>query len=155
MRLRQVATVLVALLLAGALASNVMAQRRDRDDGRRGDRGEPVLLGEQRVGFRTDRDVIRINQSEDWYRDRSFRTLYFKARGNDVHMMSIRLVYMNGFGEDLQVDRLIRQGDELPVELRGDRSYLRQIEMVYRARLGYAGRAHMKVYGERGSRWRD
>ena len=151
MRFRQAATALVALLLTGALAGDVMAQRRDRDDDRRGgrsDRSERVLLGEQRVGFRADRDVIRINQSEDWYRTRSFRTLYFKAQGNDVHMMSIRLVYMNGFGEDLQVDRLIRQGDELPVDLRGDRSFLRQIEMVYRARPDFRGNAVIQVFGE-------
>ena len=49
MRLRQVATALVGLLIAGALAGDAMAQRRDRDDDRRGgrdrDRGDWVLLG--------------------------------------------------------------------------------------------------------------
>ena len=151
MRLRQAATALVALLLVAALAGNVMAQRRDRDDDRRGgrgERGELVLLGEQRVGFRVDRDVIRINQSEDWYRNRAFRSLHFKAQGNDIHMMSIRLVYMNGFGEEYRVDRRIRQGDDLPIELRGERSYLRQIEMVYRARPDFRGEATIQVFGE-------
>jgi hypothetical protein len=107
-----------------------------------------MLLGEQRVGFRADRDVIRINQSEDWYRSRSFSTLHFVAEGNDVHMISIRLVYMNGFGEEYRVDRLIRQGDELPIALRGERSYLRQIEMVYRSRPNFRGEAVIKVFGE-------
>ncbi|MFM9848088.1 MAG: hypothetical protein ACKVP3_13115 [Hyphomicrobiaceae bacterium] len=150
MRLRQFAAMLAALLLAGALADNVMAQRRDRDDDRRGgrDRGDRVLLGEKSVGFRVDRDVIRINQAEDWFRTRSFRTLQFKAEGNDIHMMSIRLVYMNGFGEDIQVDQLIRRGDELPIDLRGDRSFLRQIEMTYRARPDFRGQAVIRVFGE-------
>ena len=82
-----------------------------------------MLLGEKDVGFGVDRDVIRIGQGEDWYRDRRFRTLHFIADGNDVHMMSVRLVYFNGFGEDFRVDQLIRQGDDLPIDLRGERSY--------------------------------
>jgi hypothetical protein len=151
MRLRQVASVLAALLLAGVVASDAMAQRRDRGDDRRGgrwDRGEWVLLGEQRVGFGVDRDVIRINQSEDWYRTRRFRTLHFAAEGNDIHMLSIRLVYLNGFSEDFRVDRLIREGQELPLDLRGERSFIRQVEMTYRSRPGFGGHAALRLYGE-------
>jgi hypothetical protein len=141
MQLRQVAAALAcALALAGVLAGEAAAQRRDR--------GDWVLLGEQRVGFRVDRDVIRINQPEDWFRTRAFRMLQFLAEGNDVHMMSIRLVYLNGYGEDFRVDRLIRQGETLPLDLRGDRSYLRQIEMVYRSRPDFRGEAMIRVYGE-------
>ena len=46
--------------------------------------------------------------------------------------MSIRLVYHNGFGEDFRVDSLSRQGDSLPLDLRGERSFIRRIEIVYR-----------------------
>jgi hypothetical protein len=155
MRFRKVAAVLAGLVLAGVLASDASAQRRDRDrddDRRGGGRSDWVLLGEKSVGFRVDRDVIRINQSEDWYRSRAFRTLHFKAEGNDIHMMSIRLVYMNGWGEDFRVDRLIRQGDELPLDLRGDRSFLRQIEMTYRARPDFRGEAVIRVFGEQSRR---
>jgi hypothetical protein len=112
-----------------------------------GDRRE-VLLGEQRVGFRVDRDTINIGQSEDWFRNRSFRSLRFHADGNDVHMMAIRLVYLNGHIEDLRVDRRIRAGGDMRVELRGDRSYLRQIEMTYRSRPNFEGQAVVRVYGE-------
>ena len=109
---------------------------------------EWVPLGQQSVGFGVDRDVINIGQSEDWYRDRSFRALHFVAERNDVHMTSIRVVYLNGFAEDFRVDRLIRQGGELPINLRGDRSYLKQIEMVYRSRPNFRGEALVKVFGE-------
>jgi hypothetical protein len=129
------------------MATDAFAQRRDRDEFRRGG-DNVVLLGEQRVGFRTDRDVIRIGQSEDWFRSRAFRTLYFQADDNDVHMISIRLVYLNGFGEDFRVDRLIRQGEQLPIDLRGERSFLRQIEMTYRARPDFRGQATIRVFGE-------
>jgi hypothetical protein len=140
MRLRLMGVLAGALLLT-ALATDAMAQRRDRDR-------EWILLGEQAVGFRVDRDVIRIGQTEDWYRDRSFRRLHLVAEGNDIHLINVRLVYFNGFGEDYRVDRLLREGEDQAIELRGDRSYVRQLELTYRARPGFGGRAVMKVYGE-------
>ena len=158
MHLRQVAAALAgALVMAGALATDAAAQRRDRDGDRRSDRDRDdrlsrdrgwELLGEQRVGFRVDRDIIRINQSEDWYRSRRYRSLHFVAQGNEVHMMSIRLVYLNGFGEDFRIDRLIREGGDLALDLRGERSFIRQIEMTYRSRPDFRGQAVIKVYGE-------
>lgn len=129
-------TGIVALLLA-LLTAPAAAQRPNL-----------VLLGEQRVGFGVDRDVINIGRGEDWYRDRWFRALHFAAERNDIHMISIRLVYLNGYAEDLRVDRLIRQGTQLAVDLGGQRSFLRQIEMTYRSRPDFRGQAVVRVYGE-------
>ena len=106
------------------------------------------LLGTQTVGFRVERDAVRINQSEDWYRNRRFRTIHFVADGNDVHMMNVRVVYMNGWGEDYRVDRLIKDGSDLPLDLRGDRSFIKVVEMTYRARPNFDGKAIVKIYGE-------
>jgi hypothetical protein len=100
MLLRRLAALAAMLVLVGAAATDALAQRdfdrRDRD--RRGGGVDPdwVLLGEKSVGFRVDRDAINIGQSEDWYRDRRFRQLRFVADRNDVHMLSIRLVYSSG-----------------------------------------------------------
>jgi hypothetical protein len=77
--LRIITSVAIALLV---LLQPASAQR-DRD--RRPDVGEfdrEVLLGEKSVGFRVDRDTINIGQSEDWYRNRSFRSLRFHADRN-------------------------------------------------------------------------
>jgi hypothetical protein len=155
MRLRQAAAALAgAVVLMGTLATDIAAQPRDRDfdrdrEGRRGGLNpEWLLLGEKSVGFRVDRDVINIGHAEDWYRERRFRQLQFVADRNDVHMMSIRLVYHNGFAEDFRVDRLIRQGDSLPLDLRGERSYIRRIEMIYRSRPDFRGEAVIRVFGE-------
>jgi hypothetical protein len=137
--------VLAGALLLTAMATDAMAQRRDRDRDRN---REWILLGEQAVGFRVDRDVIRIGQTEDWYRDRSFRRLHLVAEGNDIHLINVRLVYFNGFGEDFRVDQLIRQGDDLPIDLRGERSYIQRIEMVYRSRPNFRGHAVIRVFGE-------
>ena len=146
------------LVFAAVTATSADAQRRDprfeRDD-RRGDRDDRrarergwELLGEKTVGFRVDRDVINLGQDEDWFRNRRYRGLHFSAEGNDIYMIGIRLVYLNGFGEDFRVDRLIRQGDDLPMDLRGERSYLARIEMTYRSRPDFRGQAVIKVYGE-------
>ena len=109
---------------------------------------EWVLLGEQTVSFRVDRDVVNVGQSEEWFRNRSFKALHFVAERNDVHMMAVRLVYLNGHAEDFRIDRMIPQGGQLPIDLRGERSYLKQIEMVYRSRPDFRGQAVVKVYGE-------
>jgi hypothetical protein len=105
------------------------------------------LLGQQAVGFGVDRDVIRINPFDDW-RNRGYDRLHFVAENNDLHLISVRVVYQNGFGENVRVDRLIRAGDDLALDLPGRRSYLREIEMVYRNRPGFPGRATISVYGE-------
>ena len=88
-----------------------------------------------------------VDMTEDWWRDRGFRRLHLVAERSDIHLMSLRLVYMNGYYEDFPVDRLIREGQDQPIDLRGDRKYLQRIEMVYRSRPSFEGRAVMKVYG--------
>jgi hypothetical protein len=146
--IRFLTSVAITLFL---LLQPAQAQRdRGRHDVEAG-RGE-VLLGEQRVGFRVDRDTINIGQSEDWFRNRSFRSLRFHADGNDVQMMAIRLVYLNGHVEDIRVNRPIRRGGDLRVDLRGDRSFLRQIDMTYRSRPNFDGQAVVRVFGEAGRR---
>lgn len=107
-----------------------------------------ITLGEKMIGFGVDRDVIEIGRSEDWYRDRGFRALHIEAERNDVHLLSVRAVYYNGYVEDLPADRLIRAGSSYEIDLRGNRSYLRRVELIYRARPGFGGRALVRVLGE-------
>jgi hypothetical protein len=107
-----------------------------------------VLLGEQTVGFNVDRDVINVGQPEEWFRERRFRRLHLIAQRNDVYMRSVRITYLNGYVEDITIDRLVAAGTDTAIELGGERSYIRQIEMVYRSRPNYRGQATMKVYGE-------
>ena len=114
------------------------------DDRRRG----WVPLGEQTVGFRVDRDVIRIGQNEDFFRNRAFDKLHFVAERNDIYMTAIKITYLNGYTETFAVNQQIRAGSDLAVDLRGRRSFLREIEMTYRARPSFTGQAVMKVFGE-------
>jgi len=123
----------------------------DRDQDTRDDpylRRGWSLLGEQTVGFAVDRDVIAVDQSDEWHRNIRFRALHIVAERNEVHLLGLRLVYLNGFGEDLRVDQSIPAGGSSEVDLRGARGFIRQIELTYRARPGFGGRALVKVYGE-------
>lgn len=155
MRLNWLAAVALAALTA------VTPAQAQRGPGGGGDNWE--MLGRQTVGFGNDRDSIQISQNEGWFRDKSFRTLRFVAEGNDVSLIALRLVYLNGHAEDLRVDRMIRRGQDLRVDLPGERSFLRQIDMQYKGNVGLsigAGgirlqQATVSVYGERASRRPD
>ncbi|HWV82031.1 MAG TPA: hypothetical protein VNZ50_11415 [Hyphomicrobiaceae bacterium] len=128
----------VALLLTLMIAP-AAAQR-----GPGGDRW--VTLGEQKVGFMVDRDVLRLNQNEDWFRrEGPFSDLRLTAERNDIHIMNVRVVYLNGFAEDFRVDGTIRRGQSVNIDLRGERSFLRQIEFIYRSKLSLKGEARLRV----------
>lgn len=128
----------VALLLTLMIAPS-QAQR-----GPGGDRWVP--LGELKVGFVADRDVLRLTRDEEWFRrEGPFSDLRLTAERNDVHLINVRVVYLNGFAEDYKIDQLLRQRQSINIDLRGDRSYLRQIEFIYRSRLNFKGEARLSV----------
>ena len=145
MLLRQMASALVgALVLAGVMATDAEARRSDgavdRANGCCSARRASASGSTATSSIRSWRGLVSELAGSG--------QLHFVAERNDVHMMSIRLVYLNGFGEDFRVDRLIRQGEDLPLDLRGERSFIRRIEMVYRSRPDFRGEAVIKVFGE-------
>jgi hypothetical protein len=107
-----------------------------------------TLLGENSVRFRGEREVLRLSNDEQWYRTRSFDKLHFRVSDGDVDMREIRIGYINGHTETIRVARNLRRDTDLTVDLPGQRSYLRQIEMTYRARPGSWQRPTLKVFGE-------
>ncbi len=145
-------SIAVALLLGLAAAPPALAQRGDRSWSAE----NWELLGEERVGFGVDRDVITLPHNEDHYRNKMYRRLRFVAEGGDIRLRALKLVYINGHVEDLPVGRTLTPGQNLDVDLRGERSFLRQIEMVYQSRFGLSigdrgvrlNLARVKVYGD-------
>ena len=148
MHLRNAVALLIGAMLLTSSSPSSQAQRSNSD---RSERWE--LLGEKKVGLWLDRDVIKLDQDEDWYKERRYRQIRFDVKDNDIHLNRVRLVYFNGYDEDLRVDRLIRDGDQYVLRLDGERGYVRRMELSYRSRLNFEGRATVKIYGERaGSR---
>lgn len=134
--------------IAGAVAL-LMTLMIAPSQAQRGPEGRWVTLGEKSVGFLVDRDVLRLNHDEGWFnREGPFRKLRFTAEGNDIHLINVRVVYLNGFAEDFTVNQLLRPRQGVAVDLRGDRSFLRQIEFVYRSRLNFKGQATLRVDAE-------
>ncbi|MGD9805512.1 MAG: hypothetical protein AB7E81_20625 [Hyphomicrobiaceae bacterium] len=93
-------------------------------------------LAEERVTLGNDRDIIRLNHDENYFRTRAYRKLRFVASGGEVRMKTVRLVYLNGYAETIDFSQTLRPGQNVDLDLRGERSFLRQIEMNYRSKLG-------------------
>jgi hypothetical protein len=137
---------LSAFCLLGFAAGDASAQRRDRDRDR--DRTEWELLGSQTVGFRVDRDVIQVGRREG-----RFTRIALEARDNDIFLMDLKVVFLNNEVQDIPVRAMIRRGTRTrPLDLMGGERGIRQIELVYRSRPGFGGRAVLNVYGEKDGR---
>jgi hypothetical protein len=119
---RQVAAALAgALALAGAVATDAAAQPR-------GDR-DWVELGCQKVSFRAERDTIRVGRSEG-----RFTAIRLYARGGDVQMIDLKVIYAGGQPDDIRVNHILERGERTrPLDLRGRDRAIGSIEMVYRA----------------------
>jgi Protein of unknown function (DUF2541) len=132
-----------ALLLSGTfLATDAFAQRRDRD--RDDDRRQWVDLGCQQVSFRgRDRDTIRVGRREG-----RFRAIRLAARGNDVEVLRLSVVYGNGNPDELDVQRVIRSGDRTEaIDLKGRDRAIERIDVTYRQRPNFSGRATVCAQG--------
>lgn len=139
LRLANIVTIMLTLLISAAHAQ----ENRDR-----GNVFELVLFGERVVDLRRDHDTIDVSYAEEYYRGRSFRALQFYAARNDIEMNRLRISYINGYSEEVPVNRTIPRNGQLQVDLDGGRSYIRRIEMFYRARPESGGQARIRVYGE-------
>jgi hypothetical protein len=143
MRFKNLALVAVAAsaLVAGLAATEASAQRRDD---RRGDRDKWVQLGCQEVSFiGKDRDAIRVGRREG-----RFKAIRLAARGNDVEMLDLKVIYANGQPDDIPVRRVIRAGQETrALDLRGGERAIDRIEMVYRSRPNFRGQATVCAEG--------
>ncbi|WP_170937186.1 MULTISPECIES: DUF2541 family protein [Rhodomicrobium] len=114
--------------------------RRDRDD-RRGGHWEE--LGCQSVGILGDRDVIRVGRREG-----RFKAIKLLVSGNDVNIIDLRVIYSNGAPDDIPVRSEIREGGETrPLDLRGYERSIDRIEMIYRAKPNFQGKARVCVVG--------
>ena len=137
MRLKLLGAALSALACTALITPDAMAQRRDRGQ-------DWVQLGCQQVSFRgRDHDTIRVGR-----RDGRFRAIRLAARGNDIEMRRLTVVYGNGNPDQLDVQRVIRGGSKTEaLDLKGRERAIERIDMVYRQRDDFPGRATVCVEG--------
>lgn len=134
--MRSISAIALAMVCAGALATNAHAQRRGG--------GNWENLGCQQVSFiGKDRDSIRVGKREG-----RFKAIRLEARNNDVEILDLKVVYANGAPDDIAVRSNIRAGTKTrPLDLKGRERAIQQIEMVYRSRPSFRGVATVCAEG--------
>ncbi len=100
-------------------------------------------LGCQKVGFGADRDVIPVGRQEG-----RFSAIRLRVERSDVLILSLRVVYGRGNADDFDVKTRIRAGEETrPLDLRGERRSIKQIELLYSSIPSFKGSARLCVDG--------
>jgi len=116
-----------------------------------GDPGDWELLGEERVAFRVDHDVIRVGRREG-----RFEKIALWVTDNDVEIQDLKVFFRRGPPQDVRVREFIRAGERTrPIDLEGRDRVIDRIELVYRSHDRDRGRATVSVYGLKArERWR-
>ncbi len=110
--------------------------------------GNDVMFGYQNVGFGIDRDVIKVGGEIG-----KFDRLRLRVLGNDVHLNTLKVVYMDGTEQDLAVDADIRANSRTSwLEVQGDK-FIREIQMSYRSKPNFKGQARIEVTGQYADGW--
>lgn len=110
--------------------------------------GNDVMFGYQNVGFGIDRDVIKVGGEIG-----KFDRLRMRVLGNDVHLNTMKVVYMDGSEQDLAVDADIRANTRTSwLEVQGDK-FIREIQMSYRSKPDFKGQARIEVTGQYADGW--
>lgn len=101
------------------------------------------LLGCQKVGFVTDRDVITVGKSEG-----RFSAIKLEIKGAPVEMLDLKVIYGNGNPDDLPVRAVIPAGGETRwIDLKGNKRFIKQINLVYRSKPSFKGQATVCAFG--------
>ncbi len=110
--------------------------------------GGDVLFGSQTVGFGVDRDVIRVGAEVG-----KFDKIRLRVLDNDIFLNEMKVVYANGESETLAVAADVKQNTRTKwFNLKGDR-FIKEIQLVYRARPNFRGQANVEVFGEYAEGW--
>ena len=106
--------------------------------------GEWELLGERKVNYRTDRDVIRVTLAEGLFRKIKLDVLH-----NGIEILDLKVFFANGGVQDVKVRRFIGPGGETRViDLRSGARGISRVEFVYRTRGPRLGRATVRLWGK-------
>jgi hypothetical protein len=110
--------------------------------------GGDVLFGVQQVGFTVDRDIIKIGRELG-----KFDKIRLRVLENDLFISELRVVYTTGEPDVVAVSANVPANSRTRwLDINGDR-FIKEIQLVYRSRPGFKGRARVEVYGEFAENW--
>lgn len=109
--------------------------------------GEPaerwMELGCRNVGFRIDRNVIKVGRFEG-----PFGKIRLRVIGNKIEIFDLAVVYGSGARDDIRVRAIIPDGGMTkPLDLRGQGRGIKNIQLIYRAQPNFKGNAAVCVDG--------
>jgi hypothetical protein len=132
------------LLVAGAMSASAQDRRGgDRDN-------EWEELGCVEVGRRAGQDEITVGRREG-----RFSAIRLEAKGNDVSILDLKVIYARGARDDIRVRSEIREGRETrPLDLKGGDRAIDRIEIVSKRDFKGRGRgkASVCVHGRKAER---
>jgi hypothetical protein len=103
-----------------------------------------VLLGEKKVNFLVDRDVIHVTGNDN------YSQLKVKVKDGPVHIIDMDVHFENGDKFDVAIKQKIAKGGESRViDLPGGSRNVRKIELWYETKGFRKGRATVQVWGKR------
>ena len=105
--------------------------------------GEWFFLGEKKVGFGVDHDVIHFGNWKD-----DVRQIKLKITDGPLKMFDMKVHFDNGGVQDIQLRNRFAQGSESRViDLDGGLRHLSKIEFWYETRGFARGRSRVAVWG--------
>lgn len=111
------------------------------DDGRGWEK-----LGEKVVNFGVDRDVIVVTRAEG-----VFTKVRLHVKGNDLHMLDMKIHYANGDVQDVPLRfRIPAGGFSRVIDLPGNKRIIKKVVFWYRTEGMRGKRAHVALWGKQG-----
>lgn len=103
------------------------------------------LLGEQKVNFVRDKDVIEVHSTY------KYSAIRFKVEGHDVRLNELKVFFQNGDKLEPSLDDIIvAEQYSREIELAQDGKFVYKIEFRYRTTGNlFKGRANVLVFGKR------
>jgi hypothetical protein len=103
------------------------------------------LLGEKKVGFAVDHDVIRFSNWKD-----DVRQIQLKVTDGPLKMYDMKIHFDNGSVQDVALRSNFNQGSESRViDLDGGLRHLDRIEFTYETKGFKRGRSRVEVWGHK------
>jgi Protein of unknown function (DUF2541) len=111
--------------------------------------GNDVMFGYQDVGFVVDKDVIKVGGNIG-----KFERIRMRVLKNDVHLNSVKIVYLDGEAEDVAVDADIKANTKTKwIELKNSDRFIKEIQLSYRSKANFKGQARIEVTGQYAADW--
>jgi hypothetical protein len=102
------------------------------------------LIGEKRVSFAIDRDVIHVTGNDN------YRQIKLKVKDGPVHILDMDVYFENGDKFDVSIkQRIGKDGESRLIDLPGGSRSIKKIEFWYETKGLVKGRGRVQVWGKR------